>query len=239
MKVAVVTGSTRGIGLGIATGLGRAGWAVLLNHLRAAAPARAASKAMEDADHAVVRADVRRPDGAKRLVDAALRRWGRLDLLVANVGDFVPTPVSRLELDKFDAMHDSNVRATLNSVKAALPALRKSRGSVVVLGGTVSGLLRGNPAYAAYAMAKASLVVLARSLAQAEGPRGVRVNMVCPGFIRTWAYSDLEVASLAPKVPLRRLGDPAEIASVVEFLASDRASYVSGAVIDVGGGLWV
>lgn len=239
MKIAVVTGSTKGIGLAIAKGLSDAGHAVVLNWRADAKGAKAAAKAMQGRPHAIVRADVRRSAAAKALVGAALRRWGRLDVLVNNVGDFIETPVAKVDLAGFEAMYDSNVRTALTVTRAALPALRASRGCVVNLGGTVSQLLRGNPAYAAYAMAKAALVSFTKSLAVAEGPGGVRVNMVTPGFIRTYAYSDRDVQELSPKVPMRRLGRPEEVAAAVEFLCSERASYVSGAVLDVGGALWV
>jgi 3-oxoacyl-[acyl-carrier protein] reductase len=239
MKIAVVTGSTKGIGLAIAKGLSDAGHAVVLNWRADSKGAKAAAKAMDGREHAIVRADARKPSGARALVDAAVRRWGRLDVLVNNVGDFIETPVSELDLADFEAMYDSNVRTALTVTRAALPRLRESRGCIVNLGGTVSQLLRGNPAYAAYVMAKASLVSFTKSLAVAEGPRGVRVNMVTPGFIRTYAYSDRDVEELSPKVPLKRLGRPDEVAAAVEFLCSERASYVSGAVLDVGGALWV
>jgi 3-oxoacyl-[acyl-carrier protein] reductase len=238
-RVALVTGSTRGIGLAIAQRLGRAGCQVVLNHLASSKSAREAARAMKGLDHAIVRADVRTPEGARRLLQEVRRRWRRLDVLVNNVGDFFGTPVSKFERAKWEALWDSNVRTCWNATAEALPLLRRRGGSIVNLGGTVSGTLRGNPAYVAYAMAKTALVVFTKSLARAEASRGVRVNMVCPGYIRTYAYTARDAKVLAPQVPMKRLGEPAEVAEVVEFLASDRASYVTGAVLDVGGGLWV
>jgi len=240
MKAALVTGSTRGIGLAIAVRLARAGYAVTLNHLSSPGPARAAEKAMGGHDHQIVRADVRRPDGARKLVRTALKKWGRLDLLVNNVGDFFPTRVGKMELDQWEKLWDSNVRTALNCTREVLPLLRRGGGgSIVNLGGTVSQTVRGNPHYVAYAMAKTALAVFTKSVARAEGSHGIRANMVAPGYIRTYAYSAKDVKELEPLVPMKRLGRPEEIAEAVAWLASDAASYVTGAVLDVGGGLWV
>ncbi|HTF57196.1 MAG TPA: SDR family oxidoreductase, partial [Planctomycetota bacterium] len=217
----------------------RAGYAVTLNHLSNPASARAAERALSGFDHQIVRADVRRPDGARKLVRAALRHWGRIDLLVNNVGDFFPTLVGKMDIDRWDELWDSNVRTALNCTREVLPILRRGGGSIVNMGGTVSQTVRGNPHYVAYAMAKTALAVFTKSLARAEGARGIRVNMVAPGYIRTYAYSAKDVKELEPQVPMKRLGRPEEVAEAVAWLASDAASYVTGAVLDVGGGLWV
>ena len=240
MKTAIVTGSTRGIGLAIARTLARAGYAVALNHRSASAPARAAAKAMEGSDHLIVRADVGKPAGARALVRAALKRWKRIDLLVNNVGDFFPTPVAKMELDRWDELWDSNVRTALNASREVLPGMRRDGGgSIIMIGGTASQMVRGNPAYVAYAMAKTALAMFTKSLAKAEAARGIRVNMVAPGYIHTYAYTDKDVREMTPQVPMKRLGRPEEVAEAVLWLASPAASYVTGAVLDVGGGLGV
>lgn len=240
VKSAIVTGSTRGIGLAIARTLGQSGYGVALNHRSASAPARAAAKAMEGSDHLIVRADVGRPAGARALVRAALKRWKRIDLLVNNVGDFFPTPVGKMELDRWEELWNSNVRTALNCSREVLPAMRRAGGgSIIMIGGTASQVVRGNPNYVAYAMAKTALAIFTKSLARAEGARGIRVNMVAPGYIHTYAYTAKDVRELSPQVPMKRLGRPEEVAEAVAWLASDAASYVTGAVLDVGGGLWV
>lgn len=227
-SVAVVTGSNRGIGEGVARRLRSAGYSVVTN-------GRSARKGPGDFH---VRADVSTPAGAHRLIAETRRRFKRLDLLVNNVGDFWFTPVSEMKLDEWEKLFDSNLRSALYCTKEALPLLRKRGGSIITMGGTITHLLRGNPRRVAYHMAKSALTVFTKSLAQAEAHRGVRVNMVNPGFIRTYAYTKKEIAELTPKVPAGRLGAPADVAEAVVWLASDAASYVTGTVLDVGGGLW-
>jgi 3-oxoacyl-[acyl-carrier protein] reductase len=185
-----------------------------------------------------VRADVATAAGARKLV-AAARTLGGLDLLVCGVGDFFETPVSAMRIDRWETLFQSNLTTAWRCCKEALPLLRRRRGSILMIGGTVTQNVRANPRYVAYQMAKTALTVFTKSLAQAEGPRGVRVNMINPGFIRTYNYAASEIPALQRRVPAGRLGDPQDIAAAVAWLASDAASYVNGAVLDVGGGLWV
>ena len=228
-RVAIVTGSNRGIGVEVVRALQREGWAVISN-------GRSAAKGPGDLH---VRADVSTPAGARKLVAAARKNFGRLDLLVCGVGDFFYTPVSEMNLDRWDELFESNLRSVWLCAREALTLLRKGKGSIVTFGGPVTQAVRGNPRAVAYQMAKTALTVFTKSLAQAEASRGVRVNMVNPGFIRTYAYSKKEIAGLGSRIPAKRMGETREVAEAVAWLASDRASYVNGAVLDVGGGLWV
>ena len=227
--VAVVTGSNRGIGPEIVRALQLAGYAVVSN-------GRSSAKGPGGLH---VRADVATPTGAKRVVAAAKRKFGRLDLLVCGVGDFIYTPIREMKLDDWDAIFESNLKSAWLCCREALPLLRKQGGTIVTIGGPATQAVRGNPRTVAYQMAKTALTVFTKSLAQAEAARGVRVNMVNPGFIKTYAYTKAETAAATRRVPAGRMGDPKDIAEAIAWLASDAASYVNGAVIDVGGGLWV
>ncbi len=209
--IALVAGSSRGIGAAVVRELRARGWTVVSN-------------ARSGGD---VRADISTPAGAKKAVGTVRKLFGRLDLLVVAAGDFAWTPVSKMDLKAFDRLFDSNLRTAWLCTKEALPLLRRSKGSIVLFGGTVTQRVRGNPRAVGYAMAKTALTVFATSLARAE--KQLRVNMVNPGIIAGGRYSDLP----------GRKGKPEEVAKAVAWLASPEASHVSGAVLDVGGGLYV
>ena len=227
--VAVVTGSSRGIGPEIVRALGVAGYNTVSN-------GRSGRKGPGDLH---VRADAATPPGAKKLVAAVRKRFGRLDLLVCGVGEFFETPVSEMKLDAWEEILTSNLRSAWYCCREALPLLRKRGGSIVTFGGTATQNVRANPRYVAYHMAKMALTLFTKSLAQSEARRGIRVNMVNPGYIRTYAYSKRELEEMARRVPAGRVGEPREVAEAVVWLASPAAAYVTGAVLDVGGGLFV
>ena len=228
-RVAVVTGSAKGIGAGIVKVLLARGWNVVVN-------SRSARKAPAGA--VFVKADALTQ--SKKIIGAALKEWGRLDLLVNNVGDFFETPVAAMKLEQWDELYDSNVRTALRCTREALPAMRRQKHGVIVnIGGTAIQAARGNRRYVAYVMAKTALMIFTKSLAQAEAAGGVRVNMVNPGYILTYAYTPADVKELTAAVPAKRLGTPEEVGELIAWLAGDEAAYVTGASIDVGGGLWV
>ena len=229
--VAVVTGSNAGIGRAIAHSLRLDGaFAVITN-------GRSARRGPGDLH---VRADVSTPAGARKVVSAARRAYGRLDVLVCNVGDYVETPLSRMDVPAWRRLMDSNLWSAVYCVDEALPLLRKSGGSIITIGTPMAHVARGNPRVVAYQMAKTALAVFTKSLAQAEARRGIRANMISPGYIQTEAYTKKEIAELTPKVPAGRLGKPQDVANAVLMLAvSPLSAYVNGAVLDVGGGLWV
>ncbi len=227
VPVAVVTGSSHGIGPDVVRALRKAGYFVVSN-------GRSASKGPGDVH---VRADVSTPAGARKVVAAARKRGG-LDLLVCGVGDFFPTPVSKIDVDAWETLFRSNLATAWLSCREALPLLRKSGGVIVTLGGSATNTVRANPRYVAYQMAKTALTVFTKSLAQAEAP-AVRVNMINPGIIRTPENDGPLLRKLIRRVPAGRPGEPRDIAQAVVWLASDTASYITGAVLDVGGGLWM
>lgn len=225
---AVVTGSSHGIGPDIVRALRRAGYYVVSN-------GRSAGKGPGDVH---VRADVSTPAGARKVI-AAAKKTGRLDLLVCGVGDFFPTPVSDMDVDAWDELFASNLQTAFRCCREGLPLLRTSKGVVVTIGGSATNTVRANPKYVAYQMAKTALTVFTKSLAQAEAPHGVRVNMINPGLIRTAENDGPQLRKLVRRVPAGRAGEPRDIAQAVVWLASDTASYITGAVLDVGGGLWM
>jgi 3-oxoacyl-[acyl-carrier protein] reductase len=239
-RVAIVTGAANGIGRAIAQRLAREGAAVVVADVAAEGGevVRAIDRAGGSA--AFVSTDVTRDDDLRRMIDAAVVQFGRLDVLVNNAGIGRYVPFGELTPEIWDRVHAVNLRAVYRSCQLALPALVSRRG-VIVNVASQSGLV-GQPMNEAYCASKGGVVLLTRSLARELGPQGVRVNCVCPGGVDTALLQGfLDVvgatpAQVAQHVPLRRLAEPAEVAAAVAFLASDDASYVTGAAIPVDGG---
>ncbi len=239
-RVALVTGSTKGIGEGIARRLAREGYAIALNYrsdAETAANTLALIQVLTEA--AVFQADVSDPVAAKSLIEAVVDRFGRLDVLVNNAGPFLLKQPFETSVEEWRAMIDENLSSAFYCSKFALPFLRQVTGTIVNIGTLNAETGRGAPNTTAYTVAKTGLVVLTKSMARAEGRYGVRINIVNPGFIETYSTTDDDRTQIAPIVPLRRLGETRDVAEAVAFLVSERAGYITGAVLNVTGGLWV
>jgi NAD(P)-dependent dehydrogenase (short-subunit alcohol dehydrogenase family) len=239
-RAAVVTGAANGIGRAIAERLAADGAAVLVADVAedGADVARAIERAGGRAAFAPT--DVTRDEHVRRMVDDALARFGRLDVLVNNAGVGTYVPFDELTPETWDRIHAVNLRAVYRCSQVALPALVSRRG-VILNVASQSGLV-GQPMNEAYCASKGGVVLLTRSLARELGPRGVRVNCVCPGGVETAMLRGfLDVVGATPaqaaqQIPLRRMATPAEVAAVAAFLVSDDASYVTGAAVPVDGG---
>lgn len=185
-------------------------------------------------------ADLTDPAGAEGLITGIVDWAGRLDGIVSNAGQSRPGALATLSLEEWETTLDLNLRATWLLARTARAALARSRGTIVAVA-SMSGL-NPHPGYGAYSTAKAGLVMLCRQLAQEWAGDGIRVNAVCPGMIRTPltepVYQDADVlARREALVPLGRIGRPEDIAEAVVFLASERASYITGVALRVDGGL--
>jgi len=239
--VALVTGGTRGIGLAIAERFAREGKIVAVNYR---ANDEAASAALDKlkllCPRAIaIRADVSIPEEAERLIEEVVSHFGRLDILVNNVGPFLIRPPLETSHEEWRHILDTNLSSAFYCTKSALTHMRRQKaGNIVNLGSLNCELARGAPTTMAYSAAKAALVVLTKSFARTEGRHGIRVNIVNPGFIETYATSESDRQQMPPIIPLERLGRPEDIAAAVSYLVSDEASYVTGAVLNVHGGLW-
>ncbi len=243
---ALVTGSTKGIGRGIALRLARDGHVVALNYATDAAAAErtlAEVRAIQPRS-CLIRADVLTPEGCDRLVREATAAIGPIDVLVNNVGPFVERPLAETDDALWRQMIDGNLSSAFWCARAVLPGMRARRKGCVInvsaLSADISpGMTHDAPAYF---VAKSGLATLTRTLARLEGPSGIRVNAVSPGFIETEAYADWDPVSQdrwRRQIPLGRFGRPEEVGDAVAFLVSDRAAYVSGSILHIHGGLWV
>jgi 3-oxoacyl-[acyl-carrier protein] reductase len=233
-KAALVTGASRGIGRAIALELARAGAAVVVGYRSGAEEAEAV--AAETGGRAV-QADIAEADDAKRLVEEA----GDLDILVNNAGVTRDGLIARMPDDDWETVLDTNLGSVFYTCRAAARGMMRRRtGSIVNMTSVVG--LRGNPGQTNYAASKAGIIGLTKSLAAELGARGVRVNAVAPGYIATSlteALTDDTRNMILANTPLGRLGEPEDIARAVRFLCSDEASFITGEVLVVGGGLWM
>ncbi|MBI1800814.1 MAG: 3-oxoacyl-ACP reductase FabG [Chloroflexi bacterium] len=241
-RIAIVTGSAKGIGAAVAERLARDGMTVVINYRTSQREAEALLSRIQAhaPDSIAVRADVSRPDQAQALIEQVLARFGQVDVLVNNAGPWLVKAAFDTRVDEWQMILDNNLSSTFYCCKFALPAMRaRQQGQIVNFGSANTELARGAPNVTAYNVAKAGVVVLTRSLARTEGPFGIRVNCVNPGYMDTYALSDADRAHMPSLIPLKRLGSPADVAEAVAFLVSDKAGYINGAVLNVHGGLWV
>ncbi|MDD5219656.1 MAG: SDR family oxidoreductase, partial [Candidatus Bipolaricaulis sp.] len=179
-----------------------------------------------------VRTDVTEDGDVRRLLDDVRNVEGRLDLLVNNVGDFLWKPWAETTLAEWNDTLRSNLTSAFLCAKTSLPLLRERGGQIISVASMHADVLRAVPNTLPYAIAKTGLVVLTKSAAKSEARYGIRVNAVCPGFVSSGAAPEVDPNS----IPCGRLATPSEIAHVVRFLATEEASYVTGAVINVHGG---
>ncbi|OPX10162.1 SDR family NAD(P)-dependent oxidoreductase [Mycobacterium sp. AT1] len=249
-RVAIVTGGGSGIGAAIVRRFAAEGLQVVAVGRDASRLERIAAETGAD----TMAGDVSRTVDAERIVSSIMDRYGRLDSLIANAGGHGYHAVGDTTDEEWAQSMRGNLDTAFVMARAAIPPLVDTRGSMVLVS-SLAGLFAG-PSVAAYTVAKHAMIGLSKSMARDYGPRGVRVNAICPGWVRT-PMADAEMAEFAASrgeseataedgyrlvstdVPLRRVAEPAEIASAVWFLTSDDASFISGATLVVDGGAHV
>jgi len=241
-KVSIITGAAQGIGLATALKFAEEGATVVVADLKPAGV---------DAALAMVRARGAQAMGfAVNVTDRAAldamaaavkEQYGHIDVLVNNAGITKDARLQKMTLEQFDAVVDVNLRGVFHATQAVLPAMLAQGSGVVLNASSVVGIY-GNYGQTNYAATKFGVIGFTKTWSRELGPKGIRVNAVAPGFVETPILAtvpDKVLQQMREQVPLHRLGRPEEIANVYAFLASDEASYVNGAVIEVSGGMTV
>ena len=237
-KIAVVTGSSRGIGRAIAVRLAEEGCKIVINYSKDLDGAKETQKLVGD-NSIIVKADVSKASECKKLIDGAVKKFGKVDILVNNAGVFDMKPLEEISEADWEKVVGTNSKSVLFCSKYAAEHMKN--GSIVNIASYVA--FRSRPMRSIYASSKSAVVGLTHSLAMELAP-SIRVNAVAPGIIETGLSRHIvsnpeELKKRLSKIPLNRLGKPEDVACAVAFLASDGSSYVTGITLIVDGGMSV
>ncbi|PJF44251.1 MAG: beta-ketoacyl-ACP reductase [Phototrophicales bacterium] len=240
-RVAVVTGGSRGIGRAIALELAQRGATVVVNYNRNADAANAVVEEIKalGSQGLAVQADVSDLEAATALIKATTDAFGKVDILVNNAGTTRDKLIMMMKEEDWDAVLDTNLKSAWNCSKAVIRSMIRQRYGRIINITSVSGIA-GQAGQTNYSASKAGMIGLTKALAREVADRSITVNAVAPGFIPTDLTSDLGedlMAQVLNAIPVKRLGNPEEVAYAVAFLADERAAYITGHVLSVDGGL--
>jgi 3-oxoacyl-[acyl-carrier protein] reductase len=241
-KVAVVTGAAQGIGKAIATLLASKGATVVVCDINLEM-ARETAREIESggASCHAIRADVTQLGDADQIVKETVQQCGTLDILVNNAGITKDNVLLRMKEDQWDQVMAVNLKGTFTCTKAAIRIMMRQKRGTIINVASITGLM-GNAGQANYSASKAGVIGFTKAVAREYADRGITVNAVAPGFIATAmtdAIPEKEREVLIDQIPLNRLGSPEDVANAVYFLASEEASYITGQVISINGGLYM
>jgi 3-oxoacyl-[acyl-carrier protein] reductase len=242
-KVVLVTGGSRGIGRACAVAFAKAGAKVVISYAGNEAAAQETLGLLQAAGSAgeAIKFDVADAQACQAAVDGIVKAHGRLDVLVNNAGIAVDGLIMRFKDEDWDRTLDTNLKGAFALIRAASRPMMKQKGGAIVNLSSVVGEM-GNGGQAAYAASKAGLIGLTKSVAKELASRNIRVNAVSPGFIgtdMTQGLSEDNKSKMLEAIPLARLGSADEVAHAVLFLSSDAASYITGEVLKVNGGMYM
>ena len=240
-KVALVTGAGRGIGRAIALALAAEGAAVVVNYNGSAARAAEVVAQIEEAGGKAeaIQCNVSDFTACGEMMADVIKRYGHLDILVNNAGITRDNLLMKMSEEDFDAVIRTNLKGVFNCIKHISRQMLKQKAGRIINISSVSGVL-GNAGQANYCAAKAGVIGLTKSAARELASRGITVNAVAPGFIRTdmtEVLSDSVKAAATEQIPMKHFGETEDVAAAVAFLASDEAGYITGQVISVDGGM--
>jgi 3-oxoacyl-[acyl-carrier protein] reductase len=239
-KVAIITGAGRGIGHATSLKFGREGAIVITCDINAGQAQQAANDVNEAGGEALgYQIDVRDQASITRMVESVVARYGRIDCLVNNAGIVQDSTLKNMTEEQFDSVIEINLKGVYNCTKAVVEVMLKQSSGVILNASSIVGIY-GNFGQTNYAASKFGVIGMVKTWARELGRKGIRANAVCPGFVLTPILGKIPekvLKALEDRVPLGRLARPEEIANTFAFLASDEASYINGAVIEVSGGL--
>ena len=242
-KIAIVTGGSRGIGRAVSVALAEAGAHVVVNYRSNEGAANETLRLIEEAGGTgeILGFDVADPESVDAALKEAAKRLGHIDILVNNAGISIDQLLLRVSSKDLEMTWATNVNGAMYCAKACIrPMMRSKWGRIINLSSVVAE--SGNAGQVVYSSSKAALLGMTRSLAREYASRGITVNAVAPGFIETDMTADLPDAArqgIVDQTPLGRIGQPDEVAAAVVFLASEEASYITGQVVRVNGGMHV
>lgn len=239
-KNAIVTGAARGIGAAIALKLADAGCNLLVSDIDGDGVEAVAGQIRAKGRKAVaMKSDVSKMGDAEKMIETALEQLGSVDILVNNAGITRDNLMMRMSEAEWDSVININLKGTFNCIKAATRAMLKQRAGKIVNLASVVGVM-GNAGQANYSASKAGVIGLTKSVAKEFGPRNIQVNAIAPGYIETEMTKNLPDAAkeaFLTLIPLKRPGNPEDVANIVLFLASPLSDYVTGQVLNVDGGM--
>ncbi len=242
---ALVTGGSKGIGAASAIALARAGCDVVVTYHSDEAGGRQVASEIEALGRrsAALRCDVCKTDDVNRAVDQAAEFLGGLDIVFANAGGMIRRcPLMEMDEDLFEAVMDLNVTSVFRTLKAAVPHLRKTGGGSLIIMSSVAARNGAAPGAVVYGASKGATMTLTRGLGKELAPDNIRVNAVAPGVIETAFHAETPkdiLESLSKSITVGRLGVGEDVARAVVFLAGEREGFMTGATVDVNGGMWV
>ena len=237
-KIALVTGSTKGIGKAIAFELAKEGANLVINSRNQSEAEQVGHQIHDEmgVKTLALRADVSNIEEVKTLMKKTVDYFGRIDILINNAGVFEICPFLQISEDTWDKIIDINLKGTFLCSKLALPIMVKQKSGVIINMSSMAAKTGGILPVAHYAASKAGIIALTKALAREFAPYGIRVNAVAPGVIKT-KMAESQAEEKRKIIPLGDLGEPEDVAKAVSFLVSDDAGYITGEVIDVNGGL--
>ena len=241
VKVALITGATRGIGKQIAITLAKEGYDIALNYRKVNEDLESTKKEIEElgVKCLTVQGDVSIFEDTERFVKEVIEKFGQIDVLVNNAGITRDGLLMRMKEEDFKAVIDTNLIGTFNVTRNAIPFMSKARSGRIINISSVVGI-SGNPGQTNYSASKAGVIGFTKSLAKEMASRNILVNAVAPGFIQTSmtdSLKDEQKQAISNMIPLKRIGNSNDVANLVKFLASEDSSYITGQVINVDGGM--